>query len=444
MAETNYLYNFNKSKEDQMAEANAGVWSDPSLFTPKTENEFMQGSTATPVSAVATPGKLEEPSYYTPTPGVLESGQTTMNLQPVSNILTKSASAPSNIITNPPDQFTQYWKQPVGTSKFNMPLDQFVRLAGMTAHAFAPDTGMGRLGADLSSMGAEAVKERARREYEAPNVLLQRRLAETQVKTAESKELGRQKLQEHIENLEKPVVIGGVTYPNQSAAWKAEGKNPDLEFLKSNMSVLAKYDPDRYTALQERLYQITSSEEFKKVVQDFRKEMATTQLDIKLKDFERKLEMDKLTTEFKKQGIDLATQRLALEKAKLEAGKGDKSTVIERMYKSYSDEMDKKIAAGKSNPEEKMKLYQFGKWYESEKAGGVAAARKEVKGETEVERILRERRERKEKGTGKVTGKVTSSSVQQPIPPGATRATFTSPTGEIKEGYILNGKKYAF
>ena len=81
--------------------------------------------------------------------------------------------------------FERYWGQPVGSKKFNVPLDQFVRLAGMTAHALAPDEFGGRLGKGLSKMGHEASVERARRERETPNELLRQRLANAQLKKLE-------------------------------------------------------------------------------------------------------------------------------------------------------------------------------------------------------------------------------------------------------------------
>ena len=50
-----------------------------------------------------------------------------------------------------------YWKQPVVG---NMPLDRFVQLTGMAAHAFAPQEASGRLGASLAGMGGQAAAGR--------------------------------------------------------------------------------------------------------------------------------------------------------------------------------------------------------------------------------------------------------------------------------------------
>jgi len=107
---------------------------------------------------------------------------------------------PSNLLSLPKDSFSQYWKQPVG--KTQIPLDQFVRLAGMAAHALDPTGFGGRLGKDLSTMGAEAYGERARRtyetqkeeskrEYESPNKLLRRQLLTAQIRKINQEQPGK-------------------------------------------------------------------------------------------------------------------------------------------------------------------------------------------------------------------------------------------------------------
>jgi hypothetical protein len=104
-------------------------------------------------------------------------------------LLTASSAAPvtPGAEAPPKDAFQQYWGQPVG--KTHLPLDQFVRLAGMAAHAINPRESAGILGKDLAEMGKEAYGERARREYETPNMLLKRRLTEAQIKQAEQKDV---------------------------------------------------------------------------------------------------------------------------------------------------------------------------------------------------------------------------------------------------------------
>ena len=100
------------------------------------------------------------------------------------NLLTTTATAPKEA----PDAFSKYWEQPVVGK---MPLDQFVRLAGMAGHALDPEGFGGRLGKDLSAMGAEAYGERTRREYESPNKLLQRQLLTAQINKIKAEQPGK-------------------------------------------------------------------------------------------------------------------------------------------------------------------------------------------------------------------------------------------------------------
>lgn len=86
----------------------------------------------------------------------------------------------------PPDQFTSTWGQKIGVGDYKVPLDTFVRAAGMAANALAPNSFGGRLGKGMEQIGHEAQVERNRREYELPNSLLKRRLAIAQIKDAET------------------------------------------------------------------------------------------------------------------------------------------------------------------------------------------------------------------------------------------------------------------
>jgi len=111
------------------------------------------------------------------------------DLTPPKNILNTLSAAPTTAAAPtapaiPKDTLSEYWGQPVVGK---MPLDQFVRTAGMAASAIDPTGPSGRLGRDLAGMGAEAYGERMKREYESPNKLLQRRLALAQIKEAENK-----------------------------------------------------------------------------------------------------------------------------------------------------------------------------------------------------------------------------------------------------------------
>jgi len=83
-----------------------------------------------------------------------------------------------------------YWKKPVIG---NLPLDQFVQLAGTAAHAIAPREWSGRLGAGLAQMGGAAYGERVRREREEPTNILRRRLLEAQIAETEKK-IGEEKI----------------------------------------------------------------------------------------------------------------------------------------------------------------------------------------------------------------------------------------------------------
>ncbi|MFA5037732.1 MAG: hypothetical protein WC479_11215 [Candidatus Izemoplasmatales bacterium] len=105
---------------------------------------------------------------------------------PTTNVLKNDALAPGKESVD--TSFEQYWGQPIGGKKFKMPLDQFVRLAGMAAHAFNPTEASGILGKDLSEMGREMYGERVKRERDTVNELLRQRLIRTQIKNLEETE----------------------------------------------------------------------------------------------------------------------------------------------------------------------------------------------------------------------------------------------------------------
>ena len=130
--------------------------------------------------------ELKEPFTQPVTLGTSPTPVPQFTAQPESAFTPPTTAVPTNVLTTPKDTHSQYWGQPM-SKKFNMPLDQFVRMAGMTAHAFDPTGPAGILGKDLSAMGAEAYGERARREYAAPNELLRRQLLRAQIKTIEEK-----------------------------------------------------------------------------------------------------------------------------------------------------------------------------------------------------------------------------------------------------------------
>lgn len=83
-------------------------------------------------------------------------------------------------------ELEKYWGQPIW--KGGIPLDRFVQLTGMAAHAFAPDEPSGRLGRGLAEIATGANTERIRREYEGPNELLRQKYLRAQIANAEGPE----------------------------------------------------------------------------------------------------------------------------------------------------------------------------------------------------------------------------------------------------------------
>lgn len=164
-----------ETKLDKLAESSSGA---PDQF-----NINWLRNTGTPDIRVG------EPDVSIGKPPVAPVNETAGASPTPTNLLTASSAAPvvPGAEAPPKDAFQQYWGQPVG--KTHLPLDQFVRLAGMAAHAINPRESAGILGKDLAEMGKEAYGERARREYETPNMLLKRRLTEAQIKQAEQKDV---------------------------------------------------------------------------------------------------------------------------------------------------------------------------------------------------------------------------------------------------------------
>jgi len=165
------LYTFPKKKEVSVYPKNEMYnllyKENPSIATPEVEPVSSSDSVVaqTAIRNANTPAKtIPDFSGALPTPMTQPKPQNVM-------AQTSTQTAPYT----PQTEFEKYWKTPVGTSKYNMPLDQFVRIAGLAAKYFDPQNPVAN---DLIRMGGEAYKERARREYEGPNVLLQRQLAQ--------------------------------------------------------------------------------------------------------------------------------------------------------------------------------------------------------------------------------------------------------------------------
>lgn len=171
------LYTFPKKKEVSVYPKNEMYnllyKENPSIATPEVEPVSSSDSVVaqTAIRNANTPAKtIPDFSGALPTPMTQPKPQNVM-------AQTSTQTAPYT----PQTEFEKYWKTPVGTEKYNIPLDQFVNIAGLAAKYLDPKNPVAN---DLIRMGGEAYKERARREYEGPNVLLQRQLAQEQLRKA--------------------------------------------------------------------------------------------------------------------------------------------------------------------------------------------------------------------------------------------------------------------
>lgn len=140
----------------------------PSIISPPVDNTVAQSAEANS----STPAQSTPVKYFPDT-------QITQSLPQTTPIVPKTPSTPASTPYVPQTEYEKYWGTPVGTSKYNMPLDKFTQIAGLAAKYLDPKNPVAN---DLIKMGAEASNERARREYESPNVLLQRQLHQTQIK----------------------------------------------------------------------------------------------------------------------------------------------------------------------------------------------------------------------------------------------------------------------
>ena len=168
------LYTFPKKKEVSVYPKNEMYnllyKENPSIATPEVEPVSSSDSVVaqTAIRNANTPAKtIPDFSGALPTPMTQPKPQNVM-------AQTSTQTAPYT----PQTEFEKYWKTPVGTEKYNIPLDQFVRVAGLASKYLDPQNPVAN---DLIKMGNEAYNARARMEYESPNVLLQRRLHEAQL-----------------------------------------------------------------------------------------------------------------------------------------------------------------------------------------------------------------------------------------------------------------------
>jgi len=287
----------------------------------------------------------------------------------------------------PKDSVSEYWGQPVVGK---LPLDQFVRMAGMASNALTPDTPMGRLGAGAAQMAQEGYETRIKREYEAPNRLLAQRLATAQVTGAEGEVKANEEMREFVSRMEKPVTIGDTTYANQSDAWKAAGKNPDREYLNKAADIISKYDPVKGAALRSQMYAADTSAELKQMVMDMKIAMAEKTLTARI-DYQNAL------NEIRNRAADAA------EKSR----EADKGTEFERKYQTYLNifEQEKKEGKHPSGPGktgQPMQPWDYERYLKGGVAGAIAEARAPYSSATIADKRMEEllsRGKKKDKST---------------------------------------------
>jgi hypothetical protein len=140
-----------------------------------------------------------------------------------------------------------------------MPLDQFVKVAGLAAKYLDPKNPIAN---DLIKMGGEAYNERARREYESPNVLLERRLHSAQAQAAESGIAGQKAVGEFVS-----------AWPQRELTLKQKGMTQDVvdsEFVKGMISTIASHSPEKAAALQERMIEARENRKLREYAQDMK------------------------------------------------------------------------------------------------------------------------------------------------------------------------------
>lgn len=97
-------------------------------------------------------------------------------------------------------------------------------------------------------------------------------------------------------------------YTNQMDAWKAQGKNPEAEYLKGAYSMLAKFYPEKALALREKLYSATNTTELREALLSFKKATAEAELGLK----EQKLNLQKELLDWRDKNSDANRQNAVL------------------------------------------------------------------------------------------------------------------------------------
>jgi len=250
------LYTFPKKKEVSVYPKNEMYnllyKENPSIATPEVEPVSSSDSVVaqTAIANANTPAKaVPDFSGALPTPLT----------QPKPQNIIAQAPATTTPPYTPQTEYEKYWKTPVGTSKYNMPLDQFVRIAGLAAKYFDPQNPVAN---DLIRMGGEAYKERARREYEGPNVLLERRLRSAQAQTAESGLAGQKAMGDYVSS-----------WPQRELTLKQKGMTQDAvdsEFVKGMIATIAPHSPEKAAALQEKMIEAKENRKLREYAQDMK------------------------------------------------------------------------------------------------------------------------------------------------------------------------------
>lgn len=259
------LYTFPKKKEVSVYPKNEMYnllyKENPSIATPEVEPVSSSDSVVaqTAIANANVPAKaVPDFSGALPTPLT----------QPKPQNIIAQAPATTTPPYTPQTEYEKYWKTPVGTSKYNMPLDQFVKVAGLAAKYFDPQNPIAN---DLIRMGGEAYKERARREYEGPNVLLERRLRSAQAQAAESGLAGQKAMGDYVSS-----------WPQRELTLKQKGMTQDAvdsEFVKGMIATIAPHSPEKAAALQEKMIEAKENRKLREYAQDMKDYFSELKID---------------------------------------------------------------------------------------------------------------------------------------------------------------------
>jgi len=235
--------------------------------------------TSTPQTNFGITGTAQQPEYSAPsnnflTPAVRQNAIESATKALPTEMLAPSPSqvvkpdASTSFPSPPQTEYEKYWKTPVGTSKYNMPLDQFVNIAGLAAKYLDPQNPVAN---DLIKMGGEAYKERARREYEGPNVLLERRLRSAQAQAAESGLAGQKAMGDYVSS-----------WPQRELTLKQKGMTQDAvdsEFVKGMIATIAPHSPEKAAALQEKMIEAKENRKLREYAQDMKDYFSELKID---------------------------------------------------------------------------------------------------------------------------------------------------------------------